>query len=159
MHQPGADLQKVTAGIRPKGLQRVVSQAARDFIELCLSRGNGLVDVTAQYLLGHPFLKVQDDDNDMVECLDEDELERESKEEQQRLEKVAEESFSVEFNMESGSKVAISDRRKQFPSLSLEPEEMSAASSNSGSAPGSAGSASAPSRMLLRRRRLLELIE
>ncbi|EGZ17563.1 hypothetical protein PHYSODRAFT_502916 [Phytophthora sojae] len=135
---PAQIYKKVTAGIRPKGLQRVVSQAARDFIELCLSRGNGLVDVTAQYLLGHPFLKVQDDDNDMVECLDEDELERESKEEQQRLEKVAEESFSVEFNMESGSKVAISDRRKQFPSLSLEPEEMSAASSNSGSAPGKA---------------------
>ncbi|KAG6613312.1 WNK protein kinase [Phytophthora cinnamomi] len=142
---PAQIYKKVTAGIRPKGLQRVVSQAARDFIELCLSRGNGLVDVTAQYLLDHPFLKVQDDDNDMVECLDEDELERESKEEQQRLEKVAEESFSVEFNMESGSKVAVSERRKQFPSLSLEPEEMSAASSNSGSAPGSAGSASVPS--------------
>ncbi|GMF27590.1 unnamed protein product [Phytophthora fragariaefolia] len=142
---PAQIYKKVTAGIRPKGLQRVVSQAARDFIELCLSRGNGLVDVTAEYLLDHTFLKAQDDDNDMVECLDEDELERESKEEQQRLEKVAEESFAVEFNMESGSKVAVSERRKQFPSLSLEPEEMSAASSNSGSAPGSAGSASAPS--------------
>ncbi|KAG6957496.1 hypothetical protein JG687_00009953 [Phytophthora cactorum] len=118
--------------------KRVVSQAARDFIELCLSRGNGLVDVTAQYLLDHPFLKAQDDDNDMVE--------RESKQEQQRLEKVAEESFAVEFNMESGSKdgaaVMVSERRKQFPSLSLEPEEMSAASSVSGSAsaPGSGGS-------------------
>ncbi|ETN20935.1 WNK protein kinase [Phytophthora nicotianae INRA-310] len=143
---PAQIYKKVTAGIRPKGLQRVVSQAARDFIELCLSRGNGLVDVTAQYLLDHPFLKAQDDDNDMVECLDEDELERENKEEQQRLEKVAEESFAVEFNMESGSKggaaVVISERRKQFPSLSLEPEEMSAASSASGSAsaPGSGGS-------------------
>lgn len=148
---PAQIYKKVTAGIRPKGLQRVVSQAARDFIELCLSRGNGLVDVTAEYLLDHPFLKAQDDDNDMVECLDEDELERESKEEQQRLEKVAEESFAVEFNMASGSKdgaaVAVSERRKQFPSLSLEPEEMSAASSGTGSvsAPGSAGSASAPS--------------
>ncbi|KAE8915790.1 hypothetical protein PF005_g21202 [Phytophthora fragariae] len=142
---PAQIYKKVTAGIRPKGLQRVVSQAARDFIELCLSRGNGLVDVTAEYLLDHPFLKVQDDDNDMVECLDEDELERETKEEQQRLERVAEESFSVEFNMESGSKVEASERRKQFPSLSLEPEDMSAASSYSGSAPGSAGSASAPS--------------
>ncbi|POM68531.1 WNK protein Kinase, partial [Phytophthora palmivora] len=101
---PAQIYKKVTAGIRPKGLQRVRSQAARDFIELCLSRGNGLVDVTAQYLLDHPFLKAQDDDNDMVECLDEDELERESKEQQQRLEKVAEESFAVEFNMESGSK-------------------------------------------------------
>ncbi|KAL3666901.1 hypothetical protein V7S43_007850 [Phytophthora oleae] len=146
---PAQIYKKVTAGIRPKGLQRVVSQAARDFIELCLSRGNGLVDVTAQYLLDHPFLKVQDDDNDMVECLDEDELERESKEQQQRLEKVAEESFAVEFNMESGSKdgaaVAVSERRKQFPSLSLEPEEMSAASSASGSAsaPGSADSVTA----------------
>ncbi|KAG2781140.1 hypothetical protein PC129_g8951 [Phytophthora cactorum] len=143
---PAQIYKKVTAGIRPKGLQRVVSQAARDFIELCLSRGNGLVDVTAQYLLDHPFLKAQDDDNDMVECLDEDELERESKQEQQRLEKVAEESFAVEFNMESGSKdgaaVMVSERRKQFPSLSLEPEEMSAASSVSGSAsaPGSGGS-------------------
>ncbi|KAF1789431.1 Protein kinase-like domain [Phytophthora cactorum] len=118
--------------------KRVVSQAARDFIELCLSRGNGLVDVTAQYLLDHPFLKAQDDDNDMWN--------RESKQEQQRLEKVAEESFAVEFNMESGSKdgaaVMVSERRKQFPSLSLEPEEMSAASSVSGSAsaPGSGGS-------------------
>uniref|UniRef100_H3GKK5 Protein kinase domain-containing protein n=1 Tax=Phytophthora ramorum TaxID=164328 RepID=H3GKK5_PHYRM len=148
---PAQIYKKVTAGIRPKGLQRVVSQAARDFIELCLSRGNGLVDVTAQYLLDHPFLKAQDDDNDMVECLDEDELARESKEEQQRLDKVAEESFAVEFNMESGSKdgaaLAVSERRKQFPSLSLEPEEMSAASSQTGSvsAPGSAGSTSAGS--------------
>jgi WNK lysine deficient protein kinase len=147
---PAQIYKKVTAGIRPKGLQRVVSQAARDFIELCLSRGNGLVDVTAEYLLDHPFLKAQDDDNDMVECLDEDELERESKVEQQRLDKVAEESFAVEFNMKSGSKdgtaLAVSERRKQFPSLSLEPEEMPAASSASGStsAPGSAGSASAP---------------
>ncbi|CAI5737772.1 unnamed protein product [Peronospora destructor] len=97
---PAQIYKKVTAGIRPKGLQRVVSQAARDFIELCLSRGNGLVDVSAQYLLDHPFLKAQDDDNDMVKCLDEDELERESKEAQQRLEKIAEESFSLEFNME-----------------------------------------------------------
>lgn len=143
---PAQIYKKVTAGIRPKGLQRVVSQAARDFIELCLSRGNGLVDVTAQYLLDHPFLKAQDDDNDMVECLDEDALERESKEEQQRLERVAEESFAVEFNMESGSKdgavVVVTERRKQFPSLSLEPEDMSAASSASGStsAPGSGGS-------------------
>ncbi|KAF4324393.1 hypothetical protein BBO99_00001620 [Phytophthora kernoviae] len=103
---PAQIYKKVTAGIRPKGLQRVVSQAARDFIELCLSRGNGLVDVTAEYLLNHPFLKAQDDDNDMVECLDEDEIERESKEEQQRLDKVAEESFAEEFNMASGSKGA-----------------------------------------------------
>ncbi|KAG7396514.1 Serine/threonine-protein kinase wnk4 [Phytophthora boehmeriae] len=144
---PAQIYKKVTAGIRPKGLQRVVSQAARDFIELCLSRGNGLVDVTAEYLLNHPFLKAQDDDNDMVECLAEDELERESKEEQQRLDKVAEESFAVEFNMASGSKdgaaIDTSERRKD---LSLDPEEMSAASSGTGSAsaPGSAGSTSAP---------------
>ncbi|RLN97746.1 hypothetical protein BBJ28_00013886 [Nothophytophthora sp. Chile5] len=146
---PAQIYKKVTAGIRPKGLQRVVSQAARDFIELCLSRGNGLVDVTAEYLLTHPFLQAQDDDGEMVVCLDEDELERESKQEQQRLEKVVEDSFADEFNMESGSKEGsatdLSDRRKQFPSLSLEPEEMSAASSGSTSAPGSVGSASAPS--------------
>ncbi|EEY62010.1 serine/threonine protein kinase [Phytophthora infestans T30-4] len=152
---PAQIYKKVTAGIRPKGLQRVVSQAARDFIELCLSRGNGLVDVTAQYLLDHPFLKAQDDDNDMVECLDEDALERESKEEQQRLERVAEESFAVEFNMESGSKdgavVVVTERRKQFPSLSLEPEDMSAASSASGStsAPASATMTHSPSQPVI----------
>ncbi|CAH0521244.1 unnamed protein product [Peronospora belbahrii] len=135
---PAQIYKKVTAGIRPKGLQRVVSQAARDFIELCLSRGNGLVDVTAQYLLDHPFLKAQDDDNDMVECLDEDELERESKQAQQRLERVAEESFSLEFNMEGGSKegtaVVVSERHKQFASLSAKPEVLLAASTVSGSA-------------------------
>ncbi|TDH66919.1 hypothetical protein CCR75_001907 [Bremia lactucae] len=111
---PAQIYKKVTAGIRPKGLQRVVSQAARDFIELCLSRGNGLVDVTAQYLLDHPFLKAQDDDNDMVECLDEDKVERDSKVEQQRLERVAEESFAEEFNMEGrlkdGVVLAMSER-------------------------------------------------
>ncbi|RQM13982.1 hypothetical protein DD237_005057 [Peronospora effusa] len=135
---PAQIYKKVTAGIRPKGLQRVVSQAARDFIELCLSRGNGLVDVSAQYLLDHPFLKAQDDDNDMVKCLDEDELERESKEAQQRLEKIAEESFSLEFNMEGGSRdgagLVVIEHRKQFSSLSLGPEELIAASSASGSA-------------------------
>lgn len=114
---PAQIYKKVTAGIRPRGLQRVVSQAARDFIELCLSRGNGLVDVTAQYLLDHPFLKAQDDDNDMVKCLLECDLERESKVEKQRLEKVAEESFAEEFNMESGSKdgaaLAVGERRQQ----------------------------------------------
>ncbi|CAI5716452.1 unnamed protein product [Peronospora effusa] len=135
---PAQIYKKVTAGIRPKGLQRVVSQAARDFIELCLSRGNGLVDVSAQYLLDHPFLKAQDDDNDMVKCLDEDELERESKEAQQRLEKIAEESFSLEFNMEGGSRdgagLVVIEHRKHFSSLSLGPEELIAASSASGSA-------------------------
>uniref|UniRef100_A0AAV1U8A4 Protein kinase domain-containing protein n=1 Tax=Peronospora matthiolae TaxID=2874970 RepID=A0AAV1U8A4_9STRA len=147
---PAQIYKKVTAGIRPRGLQRVVSQAACDFIELCLSRGNGLVDVTAQYLLDHPFLKAQDDDNDMVECLDEDKLERGAKEAQQRLERVAEESFAVEFNMEGGSKdsvaSAVSGRRTQFTSLSSELDGMSAMSSVSGatSAPGSVTSASVP---------------
>ncbi|CEG48037.1 wnk protein kinase [Plasmopara halstedii] len=129
---PAQIYKKVTAGIRPKGLQRVVSQAARDFIELCLSRGNGLVDVTAQYLLDHPFLKVQDDDNDMVECLLKDDLEYETKVEQQRLEKVAEESFAEEFNMEGGSKdgaaLALNQRRQQFTPILMEPEAMAAVS-------------------------------
>ncbi|CAI5719292.1 unnamed protein product [Hyaloperonospora brassicae] len=147
---PAQIYKKVTAGIRPKGLQRVVSQAARDFIELCLSRGNGLVDVTAQYLLDHPFLKAQDDDNDMVECLDEDKIERGAKEAQQRLERVAEESFAVEFNMEGGSRdggaVAVCGRRIQCSSLSFELDGTSVVSSvsSSASASGSFGNASVP---------------
>lgn len=73
---PAQIYKKVTAGIRPRGLKRVVSQAAREFIELCLSRGNGEVEVTAEYLMSHTFLKAQDDDNDYVKLLDEDELAR-----------------------------------------------------------------------------------
>lgn len=126
---PAQIYKKVTAGIRPKGLQRVVSQAARDFIELCLSRGNGLVDVSAEYLLAHPFLKPSDDDGDMVQLLDEDELEREVKVQQEKLARVSEETFAVQLDMESASKSAdgasVTDRRKQFPTLSLEPEELS----------------------------------
>ncbi|KAI9913831.1 hypothetical protein PsorP6_005137 [Peronosclerospora sorghi] len=125
---PAQIYKKVTAGIRPKGLQRVVSQAARDFIELCLSRGNGLVDVTAEYLLNHAFLKAQDDDNDMVECLSEHELEIESKKMQQRLEQVAEESFEVEINMESGSKVdeEVASGNRQRQSVSFDASVVSA---------------------------------
>lgn len=127
---PAQIYKKVTAGIRPKGLQRVVSQAARDFIELCLSRGNGTIDVSAEYLLTHPFLKPSDDDGEMVQVLDEDELEREVKEQQERLARVNEETFAVQLDMESASKSsgssgAVTDRRKQFPTLSLEPEELS----------------------------------
>lgn len=130
---PAQIYKKVTAGIRPRGLQRIISQAAKDFIELCLSRGNGLIDVSAEYLLDHPFLKAQDDDGEMVRCLEEDELEREIKQEQKRLAHVSEESFAEELNMESCSKgsdqAQVTDRRKMFPSLSLEPEELSASSS------------------------------
>nr|CCA14558.1 serine/threonine protein kinase putative [Albugo laibachii Nc14] len=71
---PAQIYKKVTAGIRPRGLRRVVSHAAREFIELCLSRGNGEVEVTAEYLMSHPFLKAQDDDNDYVKLLDDEEL-------------------------------------------------------------------------------------
>lgn len=130
---PAQIYKKVTAGIRPRGLQRIVSQAAKDFIELCLSRGNGLVDVSAEYLLDHPFLKAQDDDGEMVRCLEEEELEREIKQEQERLAHISEESFAQELNMESHSKgsnhSSLTDRRKTFPSLSLEPEELSSTSS------------------------------
>lgn len=137
---PAQIYKKVTAGIRPRGLQRIVSQAAKDFIELCLSRGNGLVDVSAEYLLDHPFLKAQDDDGEMVRCLEEDELEREMKQEQQRLAHVSEESFAEELNMESCSKgsdqTTLTDRRKTFPSLSLEPEELSSSSSSAATATG-----------------------
>lgn len=132
---PAQIYKKVTAGIRPRGLQRIVSQAAKDFIELCLSRGNGLIDVSAEYLLDHPFLKAQDDDGEMVRCLEEDELEREMKQEQKRLAHVSEESFAEELNMEScskggGDQANMTDRRKMFPSLSLEPEELSSAASS-----------------------------
>ncbi|KAF1331122.1 Wnk protein kinase, partial [Globisporangium splendens] len=141
---PAQIYKKVTAGIRPRGLQRIVSQAAKDFIELCLSRGNGLIDVSAEYLLDHPFLKAQDDDGEMVRCLEEDELELEIKQEQKRLAHVSEESFAEELNMESCSKGSdqsqVTDRRKMFPSLSLEPEELSTASgASSASALGGPG--------------------
>ncbi|KAJ0409086.1 hypothetical protein P43SY_002220 [Pythium insidiosum] len=72
---PAQIYKKVTAGIRPRGLQRIVSQAARDFIELCLSRGNGEIDVSAEYLLDHPFLKAHEDDGEMIQVLPDDELE------------------------------------------------------------------------------------
>lgn len=131
---PAQIYKKVTAGIRPKGLQRVLSQAAKDFIELCLSRGNGEIDVSAEYLLDHPFLKAQEDDGDMVECLKEDELEREVKQEQERLAHVSEESMASELNMESASKGSdqsnVTDRRKMFPSLSSEPEAIASGSSS-----------------------------
>lgn len=140
---PAQIYKKVTAGIRPRGLQRIVSQAAKDFIELCLSRGNGLIDVSAEYLLDHPFLKAQDDDGEMVRCLEEDELEREMKQEQKRLAHVSEESFAEELNMESCSKGSdqanMTDRRKMFPSLSLEPEELSSTSSTTSAAAGMRG--------------------
>lgn len=140
---PAQIYKKVTAGIRPRGLQRIVSQAAKDFIELCLSRGNGLIDVSAEYLLDHPFLKAQDDDGEMVRCLEEDELEREMKQEQKRLAHVSEESFAEELNMEScskgGDQANMTDRRKMFPSLSLEPEELSSASSTTNAAAGMRG--------------------
>lgn len=147
---PAQIYKKVTAGIRPKGLQRVVSQAAKDFIELCLSRGNGEIDVSAEYLLDHPFLKAQDDDGEMVKCLDEDELEREVKQEQERLAHVSEESMASELNMESASKGSdqsnVTDRRKMFPSLSLEPEAIASGSSAAvnGTTHGAAARASLP---------------
>lgn len=123
---PAQIYKKVTAGIRPKGLQRIVSQAARDFIELCLSRGNGEVDVTASYLMEHPFLKPQDDDGEMVQVLDEDELEGEAVAHTMPPRPAV--SLADELNMESASKglddTKLSDRRRQFPSLSMVPEEM-----------------------------------
>lgn len=136
---PAQIYKKVTAGIRPRGLQRIVSQAAKDFIELCLSRGNGLIDVSAEYLLDHPFLKAQDDDSEMVRCLEEEELERETKLEQERRTHVSEESFAYELNMESHSKgsdqsAAPTDRRKMFPSLSFEPEELASSTASAVSA-------------------------
>ncbi|KAF0694362.1 Aste57867_14773 [Aphanomyces stellatus] len=67
---PAQIYKKVMAGIRPQGLARIKSQAAREFIELCLSRGNGQVDVTASYLMTHPFLQPSTDDDQMVECVD-----------------------------------------------------------------------------------------
>ncbi|CAK4764928.1 unnamed protein product [Aphanomyces euteiches] len=67
---PAQIYKKVVAGIRPQGLSRIKSQAAKDFIELCLSRGNGKVDVTASYLMTHPFLQPSTDDDEMVECID-----------------------------------------------------------------------------------------
>ncbi|TYZ68215.1 hypothetical protein PybrP1_010012 [[Pythium] brassicae (nom. inval.)] len=138
---------KVTAGIRPRGLQRIVSQAAKDFIELCLSRGNGLIDVSAEYLLDHPFLKAQDDDGEMVRCLEEEELEREVKQEQARRAHVSDESFAHELNMESHSKgsdqsATPTDRRRMFPSLSLEPEELSTVSTVSAASAASSSAAS-----------------
>ncbi|ETW10355.1 WNK protein kinase, variant [Aphanomyces invadans] len=67
---PAQIYKKVMAGIRPQGLSRIKSQAAREFIELCLSRGDGQVDVTAKYLMGHSFLQPSADDDQMVECVE-----------------------------------------------------------------------------------------
>uniref|UniRef100_K3WMQ3 Uncharacterized protein n=1 Tax=Globisporangium ultimum (strain ATCC 200006 / CBS 805.95 / DAOM BR144) TaxID=431595 RepID=K3WMQ3_GLOUD len=80
----------------------------------------------------------------MVRCLEEDELEREIKQEQKRLAHVSEESFAEELNMESCSKGSdqsqVTDRRKMFPSLSQEPEELSTTSgASSTSALGASG--------------------
>ncbi|DBA01866.1 TPA: hypothetical protein N0F65_006014 [Lagenidium giganteum] len=99
---PAQIYKKVTAGIRPKGLQRIVSQAAKDFIELCLSRGNGEIDVSAEYLLDHPFLKPQEDDGEMIQVIDEDELERESS--LAPVPETKEVSLGDELNMESCAK-------------------------------------------------------
>ncbi|RHZ24681.1 hypothetical protein DYB26_007874 [Aphanomyces astaci] len=70
-HNPAQIYKKVMAGIRPQGLARIKSNAAKEFIELCLSRGDGHVDVTATYLMGHPFLQASSDDDQMVECVEE----------------------------------------------------------------------------------------
>ncbi|KDO20336.1 WNK protein kinase [Saprolegnia parasitica CBS 223.65] len=68
---PAQIYKKVMAGVRPRALGRIKSPAARDFIELCLSRGNGAVDVTAAYLAAHPFLQPMADDDAVPECVDE----------------------------------------------------------------------------------------
>ncbi|GLE00386.1 hypothetical protein PINS_up009143 [Pythium insidiosum] len=126
---PAQIYKKVTAGIRPRGLQRIVSQAARDFIELCLSRGNGEIDVSAEYLLDHPFLKAHEDDGEMIQVLPDEELEREVP----PPAPVNARSFSDHLDMESGSKGKegiVSLRRQNHPSLSLEPEELGTGSAS-----------------------------
>ncbi|TMW62694.1 hypothetical protein Poli38472_005312 [Pythium oligandrum] len=122
---PAQIYKKVTAGIRPRGMQRIVSQAARDFIELCLSRGNGLIDVSAEYLLDHPFLKAHEDDGEMVQVLDEDELERELI---PTIPEMNTKAFAAELNMESGSKGAVHERRKDHPSAPSKREDLSTGS-------------------------------
>lgn len=71
---PAQIYKKVISGIRPKGLQRVICAPAKEFIELCLSRGDGKIDVTAAYLLEHPFLKPSDIDDDHNLCLPNEDL-------------------------------------------------------------------------------------
>lgn len=140
---PAQIYKKVTAGIRPRGLQRIMSQPARDFIELCLSRGNGMIDVSAEYLLDHPFLKASDDDGEMIRVLSDDELEREAPPPPPRVE-VNPKAFADELNMESGSKgkddSAMGDQSKVTTSLSLAPEALGSGSANSSMALPSASS-------------------
>ncbi|OQR93958.1 serine/threonine protein kinase [Achlya hypogyna] len=71
---PAQIYKKVMAGVRPRALARIKSAAARDFIELCLSRGNGTVDVTAAYLAEHPFLQPMADDDAVPECYEEHDM-------------------------------------------------------------------------------------
>ncbi|RHY28794.1 hypothetical protein DYB32_005700 [Aphanomyces invadans] len=65
---PAQIYKKVMAVRQAMCTQRGLIEAIfREFIELCLSRGDGQVDVTAKYLMGHSFLQPSADDDQMVE--------------------------------------------------------------------------------------------
>ncbi|OQS04703.1 serine/threonine protein kinase [Thraustotheca clavata] len=103
---PAQIYKKVMAGTRPKALARIKSAAAREFIELCLSRGNGQVDVTAKYLLEHPFLQPMADDDTVPECYDEQDL----------ISPRSHAHTIDDWELENGSKT-ITQRRQSCPSM------------------------------------------
>ena len=110
---PAQIYKKVIAGIRPQGLQRIISESARSFIELCLSRGDGTMDVTAEYLLNHPFLQPFDNDDDHQLCFPPEAGLATLLERRPSLEpEPSVEQMSLELNMETARSVSVSDPRR-----------------------------------------------
>ena len=142
---PAQIYKKVIAGIRPKGLLRVISDSARSFIELCLSRGDGKVDVTATYLLGHPFLQPCDLDGEDHLCtpneemVDADLLTMSKKRELELLatdDNISTEKMAQELNMENSSSSTFSST-----SAYAHPLKMATSRSSDGTASSSSTSA------------------
>ena len=66
---PAQIYKKVTTGVEPKSINRIVSEEAKNFIRQCLGTpdGNGgFIRPTATTLLDHPFLAKKDDDDSEI---------------------------------------------------------------------------------------------